>query len=178
MHIFTRTHNDVPVKMKLLMDTGLAMPASYLPHFSWHSPRSLFPGRGFLPAYGGATVKQSLALKIGCILVGNQSHSFPFGYGSVKYRPLPQVLGKNKPETPKYSPEEKSSLNLKGTVCLLFLWQLTFTFCIDIRTPRRKLQLHKRDDTEFWTFCGKRQNVVFQVDDRYFKQSSFICDRK
>lgn len=176
MHIFTRIHNDASVIQELLMDTGLAMPASYC--FPSPSPTSLFPGRGFLPAYSGATVKQSPALKIGSIHVGNQAYSFPSGYGNVKYRPLPQELGTNRPEVPKYSPEEKSSLDLKGTVCLLLLWQLTFTFCTDVRTPLRKLPLHKRDDTEFWTFCGKRQNVVFQADETYFKQSPFICDRK
>lgn len=45
-------------------------------------------------------------------------------------------------------------------------------------SPKKTLPLHNRDDTEFWTFCGKRQNTVFRVDDVYLKQSSFICDRK
>lgn len=45
-------------------------------------------------------------------------------------------------------------------------------------SPKKIIPLHNRDDTEFWTFCGKRQNAVFGVDGVYLNQSSFIFDRK
>lgn len=69
---------------------------------------------------------------------------------------------------PIYYPEEKSFQDLEGTVCLLFLWQWSFLHfkhqCCK-NSAKKPPSLHKKDVSEFCTYCGKRQSVLFQVDD-------------
>lgn len=58
---------------------------------------------------------------------------------------------------------KKSFHDLEGTVCLGFL--LHFKQQCNKNSPEKLLSLHKKDDSEFWTCCGKRQSVLVQVDD-------------